>query len=97
MPQGSFFTPAVVDSQNEKVKVDPLVSPESSAKTISISKRAKRPTEVLAIEDQSARHELLGMQPLLSTDDCAAPKMVRLQANILSNFSTQHLILLTGM
>ena len=86
VPHGSLVTPAVIDGQNEKIKADPLVSPEFSAKITSILKRPKvpsiQPTKEMAIEDEHARHELIGMQPLLSTDDCTAPEMVRLQANL---------------
>ena len=66
VPHGSFFTPTVVDNQNEKVKADLLVSPESSAKIISISNRPKVPNEVLATKDESAKHGLIGIIVLLS-------------------------------
>jgi hypothetical protein len=70
------------DRRNKKIKADLLVSPEYSAKSIIISKSPKELTEVLATEDKSARHELIGMQTLSSTDDCSLPEMVGLHDNI---------------
>jgi len=61
------------DRRNKKIKADLLESPEHSA---------KEPTEVLVTEDKSARHELIGMQTLSSTDDCSLPEMVGLHDNI---------------
>jgi hypothetical protein len=83
VPHGSLVTPAVIDGQNEKIKANPLVSPEFSAKITFILKRPKvpsiQPTKEMAIEDEHARHELTGMQPLLSTDDWTAPETTGLQ------------------
>ena len=92
--------PEVKDGRNRKIRADPLVSPEFVARNISFFRRPNEPPEALAIEDEPARYELTRMQPLLSTDNCTLPEMVRhhtMLQTCLSNCSGQPLILLTGM
>lgn len=70
--------------KNHKETTDPLVFPESGAHVHSVYRRPKEQSEVLAIEVEPARRELTGLHalPLVSTDHCTSPEMVRLNLNI---------------
>ena len=77
MPHSSLVTHAVIGGRNAKTKAYASLSPEFLAK---ISRIPREPAVGLGIEDEPARHELMGMQPLSSTDDFTVPEMVRVQA-----------------